>query len=69
MPLSKISLISGVLGASLVSFGIFHGYFLFLLSGLVASYLFYKSGQSDMLKLNVIYSLVNINGIIQFFVI
>ena len=66
--IAKLALITGILGASLVSFKLGIGYVLFLASGILSVYIFYKTKQHEMLVLNAVYSVININGLFQYFI-
>jgi len=61
---AKLALIFGILGASLVSFNIPHGFILFLISGIFSMIVLYGNNR-ELFALNAVYTLININGIIQ----
>jgi len=63
---AKLALITGILGASLVSFNIPHGFILFFVSGLLSMVVLYGNNR-ELFALNAVYTVININGIIQNF--
>ena len=68
---SNLALILGIAGATLLSFDFELrniGYFPFLLSAALSCILLWKVN-NQLFTLNVIFAIINLNGIVQFFIL
>jgi hypothetical protein len=68
---SNLALILGIAGASLLSFDSEFrnlGYFPFLISAILSCMILYDKSK-QLFILNAVFGLINLNGIIQFFVL
>ncbi len=67
--LARVALVTGIAGASLLSFDFEFrnfGYFLFLISAVCSCKVLYENNK-ELFWLNFVFGLINANGIYQFF--
>ena len=63
---SFLALITGILGASLVSFNIREGFLFFTISAILSCYIL-RRVDKNLFYLNFVYFFINLNGLYQFY--
>ena len=60
-----VIMLTSMIGASLMSYGIFEGFIFFAIANVFSVYFFYKKGMNYMLICQFVFGLTSMNGIYQ----